>query len=122
MLSWPCRRRIANRLDLLALDRPAPTASLSAQPTTEAVLADWRQRLSVTSDVWAVAVVIAPVLVERGDSRMKGRPQSELAAVPSDFDLYRPGRQPQVISFFGCSRIAATSASTLEPNSPSTSR
>ncbi|WP_328372155.1 Bro-N domain-containing protein [Streptomyces sp. NBC_00445] len=59
--------RIATRLDVLALDRPAPTAPQSAHPSTEAVLADWRQRLSVTSDVWAVAVVIAPVLVEEGE-------------------------------------------------------
>ncbi|MFG2476733.1 Bro-N domain-containing protein [Streptomyces fagopyri] len=61
--------RIANRLDVLALDRPAPTAAFSAHPTAESVLADWRQRLSVTSDVWAVAVVIVPVLVEEGELR-----------------------------------------------------
>lgn len=61
--------RIATRLDVLALDRPAPTTDLTAHPTTESVLADWRQRLSVTSDVWAVAVVIAPVLVEQGELR-----------------------------------------------------
>ncbi|MFI6933691.1 Bro-N domain-containing protein [Streptomyces sp. NPDC050287] len=61
--------RIANRLDVMTLDRPAPTADFYAHPTTESVLADWRQRLSVTSDVWAVAVVIAPVLVERGELR-----------------------------------------------------
>ncbi|MGP4043320.1 BRO family protein [Streptomyces sp. 2A115] len=69
--------RIANRLDTLALDRPAPTAALSANPTTEAVLADWRQRLSVTADVWAVAVVIAPVLVEEGELR---QPLESIAA------------------------------------------
>ncbi|MER5371612.1 BRO family protein [Streptomyces sp. NPDC002553] len=69
--------RIANRLDVLSLDRPAPTAELSAHPTTEAVLADWRQRLSVTSDVWAVAVVIAPVLVEHGELR---QPLASIAA------------------------------------------
>ncbi|MDH6625199.1 hypothetical protein M2271_003003 [Streptomyces sp. LBL] len=61
--------RIATRLDVMTLDRPTPTADFSAQPTTESVLADWRQRLSVTSDVWAVAVVIAPVLVEQGELR-----------------------------------------------------
>ncbi|MPY58181.1 BRO-N domain-containing protein [Streptomyces spongiae] len=61
--------RIANRLDVLALDRPAPTTDLSAHPTTESVLTDWRRRLSVTADVWAVAVVIAPVLVEEGELR-----------------------------------------------------
>ncbi|WP_405894923.1 BRO family protein [Streptomyces sp. NBC_00104] len=61
--------RIANRLDTLALDRPAPVPDFSAQPTTESVLADWRKRLSVTEDVWTVAVVIAPVLVQEGELR-----------------------------------------------------
>jgi prophage antirepressor-like protein len=69
--------RIADRLDVLALDRPAPAAAFSAQPTAESVLADWRQRLSVTSDVWAVAVVIVPVLVEEGELR---RPLDSIAA------------------------------------------
>ncbi|XUL94220.1 BRO-N domain-containing protein [Streptomyces galilaeus] len=74
--------RIANRLDVLALDRPVSdaafaTAALSSDPTTESVLADWRQRLSVTSDVWAVAVVIVPVLVEQGELR---QPLDSLAA------------------------------------------
>jgi prophage antirepressor-like protein len=63
--------RIANRIDALALalDRPVPTADFCARPTTESVLADWRRRLSVTEDVWTVAVVIAPVLVEQGELR-----------------------------------------------------
>ncbi|MDX3521068.1 Bro-N domain-containing protein [Streptomyces scabiei] len=62
--------RIADRLDALALARPVPDATtVSAQPTTETVLADWRERLSVTEDVWTVAVVIAPVLVEKGEMR-----------------------------------------------------
>ncbi|WP_112467020.1 BRO-N domain-containing protein [Streptomyces triticisoli] len=61
--------RIADRLDSLALDRPAPGGTLSVTLTTESVLADWRQRLSVTEDVWTVAVVIAPVLVEKGELR-----------------------------------------------------
>ncbi|QFZ75268.1 DNA-binding protein [Streptomyces fagopyri] len=69
--------RIANRLDVLTLDRPAPTAAFSTQPTAESVLADWRQRLSVTSDVWAVAVVIVPVLVEEGELR---QPLDSIAA------------------------------------------
>ncbi|WP_328748801.1 Bro-N domain-containing protein [Streptomyces sp. NBC_00285] len=69
--------RIADRLDSLALERPAPTADLSAEPTTESVLADWRRRLSVTEDVWTVAVVIAPVLVEEGELR---RPLESIAA------------------------------------------
>lgn len=61
--------RIANRLDTFALDRSAPVPDFSPQPTTESVLADWRKRLSVTEDVWTVAVVIAPVLVEEGELR-----------------------------------------------------
>ncbi|MEU2980666.1 Bro-N domain-containing protein [Streptomyces hirsutus] len=61
--------RIADRFDTLVLERRTPEVLLTAQPTTESVLADWRQRLSVTEDVWAVAVVIAPVLVERGELR-----------------------------------------------------
>ncbi|WP_282701126.1 BRO family protein [Streptomyces sp. CC219B] len=61
--------RIADRLDALALDRPAPAADFPAPPTTESVLADWRRRLAVTEDVWTVAVVIAPVLVEKGELR-----------------------------------------------------
>ncbi|MGW0832244.1 BRO-N domain-containing protein [Streptomyces prunicolor] len=61
--------RIADRLDVLALDRPAAVGAPALQPTTESVLADWRERLSVTEDVWTVAVVIAPVLVEEGELR-----------------------------------------------------
>ncbi|MFF7388741.1 Bro-N domain-containing protein [Streptomyces scabiei] len=64
--------RIADRLDALTLTlaRPTPdTTAVSTRPTTEAVLADWRERLSVTADVWTVAVVIAPVLVEKGELR-----------------------------------------------------
>ncbi|EFL40306.1 BRO-N domain-containing protein [Streptomyces griseoflavus] len=62
--------RIADRFDTLVLERRAPEVLLGERPTTEAVLADWRQRLSVTQDVWAVAVVIAPVLVEKGELRL----------------------------------------------------
>ncbi|MFE7814799.1 Bro-N domain-containing protein [Streptomyces sp. NPDC057433] len=61
--------RIADRFDTLVLERRTSHGHLTALPTTESVLADWRQRLSVTEDVWAVAVVIAPVLVEKGELR-----------------------------------------------------
>jgi prophage antirepressor-like protein len=62
--------RVANRLDTLAVEHPAPAATaFETHPTTESVLADWRERLSVTTDVWTVAVVIAPVLVEEGELR-----------------------------------------------------
>ncbi|MFF3730025.1 Bro-N domain-containing protein [Streptomyces sp. NPDC002476] len=42
--------------------RPRPV-----RPTAEAVLDDWRSRMSVTEDVWAVAVSIAPVLAAEGE-------------------------------------------------------
>ncbi|MGW0766030.1 BRO-N domain-containing protein [Streptomyces sp. NPDC002676] len=61
--------RIADRLDALVLEHQMPGRHLTLVPTTESVLADWRQRLSVTEDVWTVAVVIAPVLVEKGELR-----------------------------------------------------
>ncbi|WBO65062.1 BRO-N domain-containing protein [Streptomyces camelliae] len=61
--------RIADRIDALVLDGRRPGGHLTAPRTTESVLADWRQRLSVTEDVWTVAVVIAPVLVEKGELR-----------------------------------------------------
>ncbi|GAV42137.1 Bro-N domain-containing protein [Streptomyces acidiscabies] len=64
--------RIATRFDTLALASPN-----SPHPTTESVLADWRRRLSVTEDVWTLAVVIAPVLVEEGELR---QPLKSLAA------------------------------------------
>ncbi|MFF4669333.1 BRO family protein [Streptomyces sp. NPDC001279] len=81
--------RIADRLDtLFATDgapapTPAPTSAPApvsvrpavprqqrprpVRPTTEAVLDDWRSRMSVTEDVWAVAVSIAPVLAADGE-------------------------------------------------------
>ncbi|MGV9785716.1 BRO-N domain-containing protein [Streptomyces sp. NPDC003435] len=58
--------RIANRFEGLAL-RPAVPSGGPA--TTASLLAGWRERLSVTEDVWTVAVVIAPVLVEKGELR-----------------------------------------------------
>ncbi|WP_055695960.1 BRO family protein [Streptomyces prasinopilosus] len=61
--------RIADRFDTLVLERRTPGTAFTAPPTTESVLAHWRERLSVTEDVWAVAVVIAPVLVEQGELR-----------------------------------------------------
>jgi prophage antirepressor-like protein len=61
--------RIADRFDTLVLHPGAPRGRLAPVPTTESVLADWRQRLAVTEDVWTVALVIAPVLVEKGELR-----------------------------------------------------
>ncbi|MFJ7767794.1 Bro-N domain-containing protein [Streptomyces sp. NPDC097107] len=61
--------RIADRFDTLVLHRGAVGGHLAPAPTTESVLADWRRRLSVTEDVWTVALVIAPVLVEKGELR-----------------------------------------------------
>ncbi|MEV6425129.1 Bro-N domain-containing protein [Streptomyces sp. NPDC051662] len=65
--------RIADRLDGLLTERSAATAPAPAaqppRPTAETILADWRTRMSVTEDVWAVAVTIAPALAEEGESR-----------------------------------------------------
>ncbi|MGV9909903.1 BRO-N domain-containing protein [Streptomyces tendae] len=61
--------RIADRFDTLVLRQGALRGHLAPVPTTESVLADWRQRLSVTEDVWTVARAIAPVLVEKGELR-----------------------------------------------------
>ncbi|MFJ8147604.1 Bro-N domain-containing protein [Streptomyces sp. NPDC096048] len=61
--------RIADRFDTLVLHQGGTVGRLAPEPTTESVLADWRQRLSVTEDVWTVALVIAPVLVEKGELR-----------------------------------------------------
>ncbi|MBQ0962766.1 Bro-N domain-containing protein [Streptomyces sp. RK23] len=61
--------RIADRFDTLVLHQGALHGNLAPVPTTESVLADWRQRLSVTEDVWTVARAIAPVLVEEGELR-----------------------------------------------------
>ncbi|MFF0116857.1 BRO-N domain-containing protein [Streptomyces prasinus] len=61
--------RIADRFDTLVLERRPARGHLATPPTTESVLADWRERLSVTEDVWTVAVLIAPVLVEQGEMR-----------------------------------------------------
>ncbi|MFI8349131.1 Bro-N domain-containing protein [Streptomyces sp. NPDC085596] len=58
--------RIADRIEGLALRPAAPSGGPA---TTASVLAGWRERLSVTEDVWTVAVVIAPVLVEKGELR-----------------------------------------------------
>ncbi|NEB13142.1 Bro-N domain-containing protein [Streptomyces coelicoflavus] len=61
--------RIADRFDTLVLHQGVPRGHLAPVPTTESVLADWRRRLSVTEDVWTVALDIAPVLVEKGELR-----------------------------------------------------
>ncbi|MEU9519951.1 Bro-N domain-containing protein [Streptomyces sp. NPDC048224] len=61
--------RIADRFDALVVSQAVPRGPLAPVPTTESVLADWRRRLSVTEDVWTVAVIIAPVLVEKGELR-----------------------------------------------------
>ncbi|MER6101412.1 Bro-N domain-containing protein [Streptomyces sp. NPDC001832] len=65
--------RIADRLDTLFADGSAlvpPATVVPAQPvrpTAEAVLDDWRSRMSLTEDVWAVAVTMAPVLAAEGE-------------------------------------------------------
>ncbi|WP_405945335.1 Bro-N domain-containing protein [Streptomyces sp. NBC_00144] len=61
--------RMADRFDTLLTQTTIP-AGHPARPTAEAVLADWKTRMSVTEDVWAVAVTIAPVLVDDGELRL----------------------------------------------------
>lgn len=62
--------RIADRFDALVLgDGRKRAGCAEGLPTTESVLAGWRRRLCVTADVWNVAAVIAPVLVEKGELR-----------------------------------------------------
>lgn len=58
--------RIADRLDALLTDR---STAPPARTTADAVLADWKSRMSVTEDVWAVAVTIAPALAADGELR-----------------------------------------------------
>jgi hypothetical protein len=64
--------RIADALEAfrpVTAEHPAAPAD-PYRPSAEALLADWRSRMSVTEDVWAVAVTIAPVLAEHGEIRM----------------------------------------------------
>ncbi|MEE1739922.1 Bro-N domain-containing protein [Streptomyces sp. BE147] len=67
--------RIADRLDTLFAS-PAPTIPTQvsvppqpARPTAQALLDDWKSRMSVTEDVWSVAVAIAPALAAEGELR-----------------------------------------------------
>ncbi|MFC8825343.1 Bro-N domain-containing protein [Streptomyces sp. NPDC057137] len=57
--------RIADRLDALLTDHPAAPP----RTTADTLLADWKSRMSVTEDVWAVAVTIAPALAADGELR-----------------------------------------------------
>ncbi|MFE9766892.1 Bro-N domain-containing protein [Streptomyces sp. NPDC005808] len=71
--------RIADALEAF---RPVRAERLAApahtyRPSADALLADWRSRMSVTEDVWAVAVTIAPVLAEHGEIRMSLETLSE---------------------------------------------
>jgi prophage antirepressor-like protein len=38
--------------------------------TADQLLASWRARVTITDDVWAVAVLLAPALVEHGETRI----------------------------------------------------
>ncbi|GAB2908357.1 BRO-N domain-containing protein [Streptomyces mayteni] len=48
-----------------------PRQSVGSQVSSSAseLLASWRARLTITDDVWAVAVVLAPALAEHGEAR-----------------------------------------------------
>ncbi|MBW8739841.1 MAG: Bro-N domain-containing protein [Streptomyces turgidiscabies] len=64
--------RIADALEAFRPVRATPSAAPANtyRTSAEALLADWKSRMSVTEDVWAVAVTIAPVLAEHGEMRM----------------------------------------------------
>ncbi|MFJ5290407.1 BRO family protein [Streptomyces sp. NPDC088348] len=61
--------RIADRFGTVPASPEIPDGRPS-RPTTEAVLADWKTRMSVTEDVWAVALTIAPPLADTGELRL----------------------------------------------------
>ncbi|MEO3751765.1 Bro-N domain-containing protein [Streptomyces sp. B6B3] len=63
--------RVADVLERIAdglPPRPAPPAE--AALTADQLLAAWRERLTITDDVWAVAVLLAPPLAEDGEARI----------------------------------------------------
>lgn len=64
--------RIADALEAFRPARTVPSAAPADtyRTSAEALLTDWKSRMSVTEDVWAVAVTIAPVLAEHGEIRM----------------------------------------------------
>ncbi|WP_243741112.1 hypothetical protein [Streptomyces sp. 8K308] len=58
--------RLADSFDRVPRQRvPSDQPSASAQELLES----WRSRLTVTEDVWAVAVLLAPALAESGEAR-----------------------------------------------------
>lgn len=72
--------RIADRLGDLLTDRPAVPAPRTPRRTADAVLTDWKSRMSVTEDVWTVAVTIAPALAADGELR---QPLPSIATAPA---------------------------------------
>ncbi|WP_093799982.1 Bro-N domain-containing protein [Streptomyces sp. Wb2n-11] len=78
----PAMERIADRLDVLLTDRTAPPAVRHPRLTAEAVLAGWKARMSVTGDVWAVAVTIAPALAQDGELRQSLESIAERTGLP----------------------------------------
>lgn len=75
------------------------------RPTAEAVLASWRTRMSVTEDVWAVAVTIAPVLVDDGELRV---PLDSIAA-RTGLSVHRVNECLRFMRKHACIRAAGAS-------------
>ncbi|MGP3967923.1 BRO-N domain-containing protein [Streptomyces sp. 6N223] len=50
--------------------QPSVSAPGSGGMTAEQLLASWRARVTITEDVWSVAVLLAPALAERGETRL----------------------------------------------------
>jgi prophage antirepressor-like protein len=54
----------------LPRQRSASSVPVAVGMKAEQLLASWRARVTITDDVWAVAVLLAPVLVEQGEARL----------------------------------------------------
>ncbi len=65
--------RVADVLEQIAdglLPRPERRQPRQSALTADQLLAAWRERLTITEDVWAVAVLLAPPLAEVGEARL----------------------------------------------------
>lgn len=97
--------RIGDTLDamLARQAQPAPAPASVPEPprlTAESVLADWKSRLSVTEDVWAVAIAIAPVLAEHGEIRQS----LETIAVRTGLTVHRVNECLRLMRKHACIR------------------
>ncbi|WP_217545882.1 Bro-N domain-containing protein [Streptomyces sp. GbtcB6] len=92
--------RITDQFDGLVSDALVPGGSHHVQPTVGSVLATWRQRVPEIGDVWPVAVVIIPVLVEKGELR---EPVESIAA-RTGLTAHRVGECLRLLRQYACIR------------------